>query len=341
MFYLLVKVNAAWTLTGSSEFAVLIEDFVLTCKPETNANAIIWRRSGTTIAAIEYNNRCDIQNPDPQFEYTCEPGPVYKLTIPASVMTNNQHNIVWRCESTFVPVSSVSLNSANLGYPAVNVLYENTPKTFTCVSNGCRPKANITVTSNGVLLGQRTERQGTQSDGLIVTTLTQTITASRGDIPSVEPTLSGYTTGTVLYEGDNSLTITGQQSGGHPLSVISWSCNGQTGTQNSSGTVASSYVQLTWKTKSKNLKKKLDCTLKFNDKSKIFTMKAFIPMKSVIVTNCKRQENTEMSALVQVFVIRKRNCLVDEYLCNKIEEIAFLAIPATFVSNSNYQILDI
>ncbi|KAJ8311809.1 hypothetical protein KUTeg_010622 [Tegillarca granosa] len=228
--------DAAWTLTGSSEFAVTKEDFVLTCIPENNGVFIAWRRSGTTIAAIEYNNKCDIQNgSDQQYQYTCEPGPVYKLTIPANVMTNNQNNIVWRCEGVF---------------------------------GGVGNNAEYTLkVAAGVTLGQSTEGQSTQSDGLIVTSVSQTMTASRGVslktiecsavniqgrqpvtsqtltldvyyIPTIEPTLSGYTTGTVLYEGDNSLTITCQQSGGYPLSVITWSCNGQTGTSNSSRTVA-------------------------------------------------------------------------------------------------------
>ncbi|KAJ8319720.1 LOW QUALITY PROTEIN: hypothetical protein KUTeg_002731 [Tegillarca granosa] len=266
----LLSSNAAWTLTGSSEFAVAGESFTLTCNPhDSNAVAVKWKRldidttaTGTSRATIEATG-CKIgSGSDTQYQYTCEPGPVYKLTIPANEMTNSQNNKVWRCESTFgggaaeykvkvqdnsaaaeykvkvqVPVSSISIQADNAFNQNVIIVYENTTKTFYCITNGCRPKANISVTTTGVTKGQSTEST-TQNGDLIITRVSQVITANRGDIPSVEPTLTGYSNSTVLYEDDNDLTLTCQQSGGYPLSVITWSCESQTGTTNSGQTVA-------------------------------------------------------------------------------------------------------
>ncbi|KAJ8311213.1 hypothetical protein KUTeg_011241 [Tegillarca granosa] len=200
--------KAAWTLTGSSEFAVTDESFTLTCNPQdNNAVAIKWRRldidtTGTgTSRAIVVANGCTVSpGYDPQYQYTCEPGPVFKLTIPANVMTNSQNSIIWRCESIYggaelniklngideytvtvaVPVSSVSIQTDNAGNQQVNVIYENTPKTFYCITNGCRPKANVTVTITGVTKGQLTESTIAQNGDLIITRVSQVITANRG-----------------------------------------------------------------------------------------------------------------------------------------------------------------
>ncbi|KAJ8308129.1 hypothetical protein KUTeg_013003 [Tegillarca granosa] len=203
-------------------------------------------------------------------------------------MTISQNNIVWRCEIFFggagedeytvkveVPVSSISIQADGAVNQNVIVIYENTPKTFYCITNGCRPKANISVTTTGVTKGQLTEITIPQNGDVIITRVSQVITANRAGstaktlqcsavniqgrqpitsqlvnldvyyIPSAEPTLTGYSNGTVLYEGDSYLTLTCQQTGGYPLSVITWSCEGQTGTTNSGHTMASSYVQLT------------------------------------------------------------------------------------------------
>ncbi|KAJ8316100.1 hypothetical protein KUTeg_006114 [Tegillarca granosa] len=270
--------EAAWTLRGSSEFAVAGESFTFICNPQnSNAIAVIWKRldidttaTGTSRAVVEANG-CKIgSGSDTQYQYTCEPGPVYKLTIPANVMTNSQNNIVWRCDNFFggaaaeykvkvhVQVSNVYIQADN-AVNQVNVIYENIPMTFYCKTNGCHPKANVTVTTTGVTKGQLTEST-TQNGDLIITRVSQVITANRGGstaktiqcstfniqgrppvtsqlvtldvfyIPSVEPTLTGYTNGTVLYEGDKDLTVICQQSGGYPLSVFIWSCDSQTGT---------------------------------------------------------------------------------------------------------------
>ncbi|KAJ8322436.1 hypothetical protein KUTeg_000010 [Tegillarca granosa] len=310
--------DAVWTLTGSSEFAVAGKSFTLTCDPhDSNALAVKCKRldidttaAGTSRATVEANGcRFDFGS-DTQYQYTCVPGPVYKLTIPANVMTNSQNNKVWRCESLFggaaaehkvkvqVPVSSVSLQADNAVNQNVIVIYESIPNTFYCITNGCRPKANVTVTTSGVTEGPLTEST-TQNGDLMITRVAQVIKAYRGGstaktiqcsavniqgrqsvasqlitfnvyyIPSVEPTLTGYTNGTVLYEGDNDLTVTCQQSGGYPLSIITWSCESQTGTTNNSQTVASSYVQLTV---NRNLNRKTcTCTVRHPDNNLAYT----------------------------------------------------------------------
>ncbi|KAJ8298174.1 hypothetical protein KUTeg_024705 [Tegillarca granosa] len=191
--------DAAWTLTGSSEFAVAGESFTLKCNPQdSNAVAVLWKRldidttaTGTN-RAIVTSNGCRIGSGyDTQYQYTCEPGPLYKLTIPAHVMTNSQNNKVWRCESAYggaaaeytvkvhVPVSSISIQADNAVNQNVNVIYENIPKTFYCITNGCRPKANVTATTTGVTKGQLTEST-TQNGDLIITRVSQVITANRG-----------------------------------------------------------------------------------------------------------------------------------------------------------------
>ncbi|KAJ8316471.1 hypothetical protein KUTeg_006485 [Tegillarca granosa] len=182
--------KAAWTLTGSSEFAVA----------DSNAVAIKWKRldidttaTGTSRASVEANG-CNIGSGyDTQYQYTCEPGHIYKLTIPANVMTNSQNNKVWRCESVFgagagdeykvivqVPVSSIYMQADNAVNQQVNVIYENTPKTFYCIANGCRPKANVTLTTTGVTKGQLTDSTLPQDGDLIITRVSQVITAIRG-----------------------------------------------------------------------------------------------------------------------------------------------------------------
>ncbi|KAJ8311026.1 hypothetical protein KUTeg_011422 [Tegillarca granosa] len=249
--------EAAWTLTGSSEFAVAGESFTLTCNPhDSNDFAVYWKRldidtTGTNRASVVANG-CKVEKgSDTQYRYTCEPGPVYKLTIPANVMTNSQNNKVWRCESVFggaaaeykiklqVPVSSVYIQADNAAIPQVNVIYDNIPKTFYCITNGCRPKANITVTTTGVTKGQFTEST-TQNGDLIITRVSQVITANRGGSTAKTIQCSAVniqgrqqiTSQLLTLDGDSDLTLTCQQSGGYPLSVITWSCEAQTGTTN-------------------------------------------------------------------------------------------------------------
>ncbi|KAJ8319582.1 hypothetical protein KUTeg_002865 [Tegillarca granosa] len=189
--------DAIWTLIGSSEFAVTGEPFTLICNPHDNnflALAIYWKRfdidaNGTFRAVVEKTG-CKIgPGYDTQYQYTCEPGPLYKLTIPANVMTNSQNNIEWRCGSLFggaeayftitVAISSLSLHADNTGNQQVNVMYENIPKAFHCITNGCRPQANVTVTTTGVTKGQLTEST-TQNGDLIITRVSQVITTNRG-----------------------------------------------------------------------------------------------------------------------------------------------------------------
>ncbi|KAJ8307697.1 hypothetical protein KUTeg_014747 [Tegillarca granosa] len=341
--------ESAWTLTGSSEFAVAGESFTLTCNPQdSNAIAVTWKRldidttaTGTSRASVEANGCMIGSEYDPQYQYTCEPGPVYKLTIPANVMTNSQNNKIWRCEHSFggaaveyqikvqVPVSSISIQADNAVNQQVNVIYENIPKTYYCITNGCRPKANVTVTTTGVTKGQLTEST-TQNGDLIITRVSQVTTAKRGGntiktlqclavniqgrqpimsqlftldvyyIPSVEPTLTGYTNGTVLYEGDKDLTVNCQQSGGCPLSVIAWSCGGQTGTSNNTKTVASSYVQLTV---NRNLNRKTcTCTVRHPDNYLAYTRTLYVtftvyytPIITLDTTNITVEEGDYLS----------------------------------------------
>ncbi|KAJ8316433.1 hypothetical protein KUTeg_006447 [Tegillarca granosa] len=155
--------DATWTLRGSSNFAVAGEAFTLTCNPQDfRAVAVTWKRldidtsgTGTNRAFVEANG-CGISSgSDTQYQYTCEPGPVYKLTIPANVKTN-------------IPVSSISIQAGNVVIQQVTVIYENIPKTFCCIKNGCRPKASVTVTTTGVTKGQLTESI-TQNGDLIIT----------------------------------------------------------------------------------------------------------------------------------------------------------------------------
>ncbi|KAJ8321364.1 hypothetical protein KUTeg_001090 [Tegillarca granosa] len=139
--------EAAWTLTGSSEFAVAGESFTLTCNPQdSNAVAVKWKRldidttdTGTSRATIEATG-CKIgSGSDTQYQYTCEPGPVYKLTIAANVMTNSHNNKVWRCESLFggggeeytLMVAGINITIRGSSQYVVS----ERPFTFTCVFN--------------------------------------------------------------------------------------------------------------------------------------------------------------------------------------------------------------
>ncbi|KAJ8313147.1 hypothetical protein KUTeg_009298 [Tegillarca granosa] len=139
--------EAAWTLTGSSEFAVAGESFTLTCNPQdSNAVAVKWKRldidttdTGTSRATIEATG-CKIgSGSDTQYQYTCEPGPVYKLTIPANVMTSSHNNKVWRCESLFggggeeytLMVAGITITIRGSSQYVV----PERPFTFTCVFN--------------------------------------------------------------------------------------------------------------------------------------------------------------------------------------------------------------
>ncbi|KAJ8319583.1 hypothetical protein KUTeg_002866 [Tegillarca granosa] len=152
--------EAAWTLTGSSEFVVAGESFTLTCNPQdSNAIAVKWKRldidttaAGTSRASVQANG-CKIGSGyDTQYQYTCEPGPVYKLTIPANVMKNSQNNKVWRCESVFggaeaeyqvkvqVPVPSVSLEGISGQQITVTA---GQSKSITCVTGASRPAPHI------------------------------------------------------------------------------------------------------------------------------------------------------------------------------------------------------
>ncbi|KAJ8321358.1 hypothetical protein KUTeg_001084 [Tegillarca granosa] len=143
----MIVLESTWTLTGSSEFAVAGESFTLICNPpDSNAIAVKWKRldidttaTGTCRASVEANG-CRIDNKsDTQYQYTCEPGPVYKLTIPANVMTNSQNNKVWRCESVF----GGSGDKYTLRVAGINITIRGSsqyvvpgrPFTFTCVFN--------------------------------------------------------------------------------------------------------------------------------------------------------------------------------------------------------------
>ncbi|KAJ8316531.1 hypothetical protein KUTeg_005938 [Tegillarca granosa] len=139
--------EAAWTLTGSSEFAVAGESFTLICNPQdSNAIAVLWKRldidttsTGTNRASVEANG-CRIElGSDTQYQYTCEPGPVYKLIIPASVMTNSQNNIEYSCESIFggggdkYTLTVAGINITIFG--SSQYVVPGRPFTFTCVFN--------------------------------------------------------------------------------------------------------------------------------------------------------------------------------------------------------------
>ncbi|KAJ8307960.1 hypothetical protein KUTeg_014490 [Tegillarca granosa] len=215
--------HATWTLTGLSEFAVAGESFTLICNPQdSNVSDINWKRldidttaTGTKRASVGATG-CKIEaGSDTLYQYTCEPGPVYKLTIPATVMTNSQNNIVWRCEFIFgsavaeykvkvqVPVSSVSIHADS----AVDVIYDNVPKAFYCITNGCRPKANISVTTTGVTKGQLTESTIPQNDKPIITLDTIDIKVQEGDNLSRQCSAIGNPTPTVIwYRGSSEQT---------------------------------------------------------------------------------------------------------------------------------------
>lgn len=64
------------------------------------------------------------------------------------------------------------------------------------------------------------------------------------DSPKVEPIVTGYIPGSVLYEGDSDLVLTCQQEGGNPLSTVTWLNSTNDVTDNSTSYISSSYITL-------------------------------------------------------------------------------------------------
>ena len=64
------------------------------------------------------------------------------------------------------------------------------------------------------------------------------------DEPSESPKLTGYTDGDILYEGDANRAIECTQSGGNPLSDITWSCFGLSSEDTSTDAITISSVSL-------------------------------------------------------------------------------------------------
>lgn len=93
-------------MTGSSEFAPLMQAYTWTCSmfvpPEQSINGVMFFRDNVLCVFIGYrNNDCITQSANPRYTYECLSDYVYSLTIPAENMTEYEQGSMWRCEYVF------------------------------------------------------------------------------------------------------------------------------------------------------------------------------------------------------------------------------------------------
>lgn len=105
IYYLLLGQEYTLSLTRSSEFAELGEDFTWTCEAHGQpVQAVKYYRNAVLCVAVGFiNGNCAQQSANARYTYDCLTGPRFTLTIPAKNLTEYEQGSVWRCESILLP----------------------------------------------------------------------------------------------------------------------------------------------------------------------------------------------------------------------------------------------
>ncbi|XP_069109542.1 synaptogenesis protein syg-2-like [Argopecten irradians] len=147
-------------------------------------------------------------------------------------------------------------------------------QTYTCVSGSCRPQARIEWYKDGMNVTTHTGSVSSDGDRFVITS-SYTLTGAKGDSPATvqcrasnvdgmtpvqsalknfvvqcppdgPPVISGHTSSSALYVHD-TLTLSCRQTGGNPLSTLTWTgvCGGIPDTDGSTGTESVSTIIIT------------------------------------------------------------------------------------------------
>ncbi|KAJ8307738.1 hypothetical protein KUTeg_014709 [Tegillarca granosa] len=250
-YHCLSRVGAETNLVQSSMYPRENEELTLTCITSHGAEIVLWKRNDIDVTYMLQNgSKCLTLDGGSgltvNYKYSCTDNRTYNLIIPTNRI-RQENGSKWQCYnadgSSNSKTITLKMASAPTSDPVVTgyngtILYSGHNTKLTCAVQGGTPLATLSWTCEGSNITDI--KNGTTTAALSEITLSINNsyngkrcvctaehllwdTKKKGEnIPSVEPTLTGYTNGTVLYEGD--LTVNCQQTGGYPLSVITWSC---------------------------------------------------------------------------------------------------------------------
>eukprot|EP00477_Mikrocytos_mackini_P003186 GAHX01003932.1.p1 GENE.GAHX01003932.1~~GAHX01003932.1.p1 ORF type:complete len:444 (-),score=28.71 GAHX01003932.1:64-1395(-) len=269
-----------YNLTGSAEFAELGKAFTWTCDmfvpSGQSSKSIVFYRNSILSGAIGYvNQKCQIQSAKPNYIYQCVSDYSFSLTIPAENMTENEQNSSWKCQYPFTPplISSLDVN-LRIAIDVYNISLIPSQTTLT-IGEGTQMEVHCVINRNAAppptitwYLGSTdiTSLAGSDTTSILITgkridnTENLTCFASNNNkeaksaaiklnvqySPSAALSLTALPDG-FKYNSGTKVTFTCGQSGGNPVSTLSWNCKGSkmSGNDQSTSSEAKSTLELT------------------------------------------------------------------------------------------------
>ncbi|XP_061193392.1 synaptogenesis protein syg-2-like [Saccostrea echinata] len=96
---------AIYNLTGTSEIALLGQQFTWTCQmviPSQESHAVVrFYRNETNVGLVGIVSYCRGLSIDPKYNYSCTSQTEFNLIIPSENMTEEENNTIWRCSYVF------------------------------------------------------------------------------------------------------------------------------------------------------------------------------------------------------------------------------------------------
>lgn len=268
-----------YNLTGSAEFAELGKAFTWTCDmfvpTGLPSKSVKFLRNDELSAAVGYiNQTCITQILKHNYIYQCLSDYSFALTIPAENMTENEQNSSWKCQYSLRPlIGSLTVN-LRIAIDVYNIslkpsqttltIREDTQMEVQCVINrNAAPPPTITWYLGSTEI---TSLAGKDTTSILITgkridnTKNLTCFAANNNkeaksaaiklnvvySPSAAVTLTALPDG-FKYNSGTKVTFTCGQSGGNPVSTLSWNCKGlkMSGIDQSTSSEAKSTLELT------------------------------------------------------------------------------------------------